>query len=227
MDEEDYYFGESDGDDGGSSYSLEGDDGDDLNDLLVEEPVDISTTASGFDLLVLLMSLEIAFLLVLTSISLSVHHRQITGHLDGVSSGRTGDLPLRFWWLWLLVVLVKGLSVLTYVELCFLQKDVLRNVMDLLLVSEQQARSLLIYYRWNVQKVYDSFERKGKERLFQDVGVVISDSRDLDISGSSTAVITCNICFEDVAVLDATKMDCGHLFCNDCEFPSLVLAGLL
>ncbi|KAJ8506710.1 hypothetical protein OPV22_007596 [Ensete ventricosum] len=159
MDEEDYYFGESDGDDGGSSYSLEGDDGDDLNDLLVEEPVDISTTA----------------------------------------------------------------SVISTESLLAAQKDVLRNVMDLLLVSEQQARSLLIYYRWNVQKVYDSFERKGKERLFQDVGVVISDSRDLDISGSSTAVITCNICFEDVAVLDATKMDCGHLFCNDCWTQNFII----
>lgn len=113
-------------------------------------------------------------------------------------------------------------------ELCFPQKEVLQNVMSLLLINEQQARSLLIYYRWNVQKVYDSFERKGKEPLFQEAGVVISDDRDLDILGSSTAVITCNVCFEDVAVLDATKMDCGHLFCNDCEFSSsLVLAGLL
>lgn len=47
MDDDDYYFDESDGDYGGSSYSLEEDHGDDLNDILVEEPIEkIWTTAS-------------------------------------------------------------------------------------------------------------------------------------------------------------------------------------
>ncbi|CAL9158720.1 unnamed protein product [Musa hybrid cultivar] len=159
-DDDDYYFDESDGDYGGSSYSLEEDHGDDLNDLLVEEPIEkIWTTA----------------------------------------------------------------SVISAESLLAAQKEVLQNVMSLLLINEQQARSLLIYYRWNVQKVYDSFERKGKEPLFQEAGVVISDDRDLDILGSSTAVITCNVCFEDVAVLDATKMDCGHLFCNDCWTQNFII----
>ncbi|URE05764.1 IBR domain [Musa troglodytarum] len=160
MDDDDYYFDESDGDYGGSSYSLEEDHGDDLNDLLVEEPVEkIWTTA----------------------------------------------------------------SVISAESLLAAQKEVLQNVMSLLLINEQQARSLLIHYRWNVQKVSDYFERKGKEPLFQEAGVVISDDRDLDMLGSSTAVITCNVCFEDVAVLDATKMDCGHFFCNDCWTQNFII----
>lgn len=28
--------------------------------------------------------------------------------------------------------------------------------------------------------------------------------------------VTCNICFCDVSMSDATCMDCGHCFCNDC-----------
>ena len=96
----------------------------------------------------------------------------------------------------------------------------MRKVMELLIISEQHARTLLIHYRWDVERIFELLEQKGKERLFSEAGVTIIENRGIDLSGSSTMHM-CNICFEDVSPEVATEMDCGHCYCNDCKFLSL------
>ncbi|KAG1348161.1 RBR-type E3 ubiquitin transferase [Cocos nucifera] len=105
-------------------------------------------------------------------------------------------------------------SVITKESLLAAQKEDLRKVMDVLAIKEQHARTLLIYYQWNVERVYELLERKGREQLCCDAGVSISENKGLDLKSSSP--ITCGICFEDVAPSKATSMDCGHSYCNDC-----------
>ncbi|XP_010941706.1 probable E3 ubiquitin-protein ligase ARI2 isoform X1 [Elaeis guineensis] len=106
-------------------------------------------------------------------------------------------------------------SVITSESLLAAQKEDLRKVMDVLAIKEQHARTLLIYYRWNVERVYELLERKGREQLCCDAGVSITENKGLDLLKSSSP-ITCGICFEDVAPSKATAMDCGHCYCNDC-----------
>ncbi|CDP07582.1 unnamed protein product [Coffea canephora] len=95
------------------------------------------------------------------------------------------------------------------------QKEDLQRVMDLLSLKEHHARTLLIYYRWDVDRVFNVFADRGKEWLYSAAGLSVRSSEDLNSSQSSDEV-TCQICFEDVHANESTIMDCGHCFCNNC-----------
>ncbi|XP_027094172.1 probable E3 ubiquitin-protein ligase ARI1 isoform X2 [Coffea eugenioides] len=95
------------------------------------------------------------------------------------------------------------------------QKEYLQRVMDLLSLKEHHARTLLIYYRWDVDRVFNVFADRGKAWLYSAAGLSVRSSEDLNSSQSSDEV-TCQICFEDVHANESTIMDCGHCFCNNC-----------
>lgn len=96
------------------------------------------------------------------------------------------------------------------------QKEDLRRVMELLSVREQHARTLLIHYRWDVEKLIAVYVEKGKASIFAGAGVTSDIIVDLDPPEPSTTVM-CNICMDDVSATEVTNMDCGHCFCNSCK----------
>ncbi|KAG6494994.1 hypothetical protein ZIOFF_042784 [Zingiber officinale] len=104
-------------------------------------------------------------------------------------------------------------SVITKESLLATQKEDLRKVMQLLALKEQHARTLLIHYRWDVERIFELLDQKGRDRLFSQEGVPVVDNK-----GLSTSVnpVTCDVCFETVPTDAITEMDCGHTFCNDC-----------
>ncbi|CAL9186648.1 unnamed protein product, partial [Musa hybrid cultivar] len=104
-------------------------------------------------------------------------------------------------------------SVITKESLLAAQKEDLRKVMELLVLKEQHARTLLIHYRWDVERIFELLDQKGRERLFSEAGVTIVETKGLSASSSSG---TCNVCFESFPPGAVTEMDCGHSFCNDC-----------
>ncbi|RAL47316.1 hypothetical protein DM860_013281 [Cuscuta australis] len=106
-------------------------------------------------------------------------------------------------------------KVITRDSLLAAQKEDLQRVKDLLLIKEHHARTLLIHYRWDVDKVVAIFVEKGKERLYAEVGVTVECNCAPSVSGSA-ANMTCKICYDDIPLAEATTMDCGHSFCNDC-----------
>ncbi|KAK8949030.1 putative E3 ubiquitin-protein ligase ARI2 [Platanthera zijinensis] len=106
-------------------------------------------------------------------------------------------------------------SVITKESLLAAQKDDLRKIMELLALSEQHARTLLIHYRWDVERVFELLEQKGKDRLFSEAGLTIYQNKTIDLSSYSDP-FTCSICFEDVSSVAITEMDCGHCYCNSC-----------
>ncbi|KAK1276962.1 putative E3 ubiquitin-protein ligase ARI2 [Acorus gramineus] len=106
-------------------------------------------------------------------------------------------------------------KVITRESLLAAQQEDLRKVMDLLTVREQHARTLLIYHRWDIDRLLAAFVEKGKERLFSEAGVTIVECRNSPSSWSSSPVM-CQICMEEVQPNLVTTMDCGHCFCNDC-----------
>ncbi|PIN15840.1 putative E3 ubiquitin ligase [Handroanthus impetiginosus] len=95
------------------------------------------------------------------------------------------------------------------------QKNDLQRVMDLLSLKEHHARTLLIHYRWDVDKVFTVFVEKGVEQLYKEAGVSVVESEYLSSSHVSSN-ISCEICYEDVSANETTTMDCGHCFCNEC-----------
>ncbi|XP_075096370.1 putative E3 ubiquitin-protein ligase ARI2 [Nicotiana tabacum] len=97
------------------------------------------------------------------------------------------------------------------------QKEDLQRVMDLLSLKERHARTLLIHYRWDVEKVLAVLVERGRKNLCAEAGLTL-ERKDEDEHSSSlpTAEMTCQICFEDVPAEKTTVMDCNHRFCNDC-----------
>lgn len=98
----------------------------------------------------------------------------------------------------------------------FSQKEDLKRVMDLLSLKEHHARTLLIHYLWDTERVFAVFVEKGKERLYVEAGLSGQISENLSSSQSSSEV-TCEICFDEVPSKESTTMDCGHCYCNNCK----------
>ncbi|XVF63939.1 hypothetical protein PTKIN_Ptkin09bG0126800 [Pterospermum kingtungense] len=108
-------------------------------------------------------------------------------------------------------------KVITKESLLAAQREDLQRVMDLLSLKEHHARTLLIHYCWDVDKVIAVLVEYGKDKLFAAAGIqLLDDHHDLSLYQSSSSTFTCNICYEDVSADLVTVMDCGHYFCNDC-----------
>ncbi|KAJ7945984.1 RBR-type E3 ubiquitin transferase [Quillaja saponaria] len=106
-------------------------------------------------------------------------------------------------------------QVITKESLLTAQREDLRRVMELLSLGEHHARTLLIYHRWDVEKLFSVYVDKGKAFLFAEAGVGMVEHQNHD-SLLLSSTIMCDICIEDVPSDDATRMDCGHCFCNNC-----------
>lgn len=92
----------------------------------------------------------------------------------------------------------------------------------MLSVREQHARTLLIYHRWDVDRLFGVYVEKGKAFLFAEAGVSVDECR--DSSSLAYDSVMCEICMDDVPIEEATRMDCGHCFCNSCEFLFILLS---
>lgn len=97
----------------------------------------------------------------------------------------------------------------------------------MLSLKEQHARTLLIHYSWDVEKVIRVLVEQGKERLFVQAGVIVVEHIDTFSSSQSSTNFSCNIFFEDVSSQEVTTMDCGHCFCNSCKYADLNILLLL
>lgn len=98
---------------------------------------------------------------------------------------------------------------------CYLlQKEDLHRIMDLLSLKEHHARTLLIHYRWDVEKILAVLVERGKDHLYVDAGVRVTDNAN---PCSSSSFLVCDICIEERPANKFTTMDCGHYFCNDCK----------
>ncbi|XP_072972706.1 probable E3 ubiquitin-protein ligase ARI2 isoform X2 [Typha angustifolia] len=106
-------------------------------------------------------------------------------------------------------------SVITKESLLDAQKEDLRKVMELLTLSEQHARTLLIHYRWDVERIFELLDQKGSEQLFSEAGVTVVENKSCAFSSLSD-LVTCNVCFEEIPANAVTEMDCGHCYCNEC-----------
>lgn len=88
----------------------------------------------------------------------------------------------------------------------------MQRVMDVLSLKEYHARTLLIHYRWDVDKVLAVYVERGKELLYEKAGVTMVEH------GQLSSEVMCDICMEEIPANEVTIMDCGHCFCNDCKF---------
>ncbi|XP_048571913.1 probable E3 ubiquitin-protein ligase ARI2 [Triticum urartu] len=105
-------------------------------------------------------------------------------------------------------------SVITKEYLLAAQREDLRKVMELLGLKEHHARTLLIHYRWDVERIFELLDQKGRDKLFSEAGIPLGTANN---AGSPSATeVTCNVCYDDVPLSAASHMDCGHNYCNEC-----------
>ncbi|BBG94949.1 RING/U-box superfamily protein, partial [Prunus dulcis] len=74
------------------------------------------------------------------------------------------------------------------------QRDDLQRVMDVLSLKEYHARTLLIHYRWDVDKVLAVLVERGKDRLY---------------AKQFSSEVMCGICMDEIPSDQVTIMDCG------------------
>lgn len=109
-------------------------------------------------------------------------------------------------------------KVITRDSLLSAQSNELRKVAEMLGIKQRHARTLLIHERWDFVRLCENLAEKGKDQLFLEAGLSSEASAAPHIRHSeySSRPFTCETCFEDVSSEDATTMDCGHTFCNQC-----------
>lgn len=105
-------------------------------------------------------------------------------------------------------------SVITKEYLLAAQREDLRKVMELLGLKEHHARTLLIHYRWDVERIFELLDQKGRDRLFSEAGIPLRPASNAGLP--SPTEVTCNVCYEDVPLEATSHMDCGHDYCNEC-----------
>ncbi|XP_048569576.1 probable E3 ubiquitin-protein ligase ARI3 [Triticum urartu] len=99
------------------------------------------------------------------------------------------------------------------------QQEDLSTMMNLLNIKQHQARSLFIHHRWKIDCIYDCLDRKGRDRMLREAGIVLQEKSSMLIGASRTpsTSVQCNVCFDDdLSPAAVSTMDCGHCFCNDC-----------
>lgn len=96
----------------------------------------------------------------------------------------------------------------------------MQRVMDVLSLKEYRARTLLIHYRWDVDKVLAVLVERGKDRLYAEAGVTVVEDDNL-VSSQFSSEVMCGICMDEIPSDQVTIMDCGHYFCNNCKYSAL------
>jgi len=90
-------------------------------------------------------------------------------------------------------------------------KDI-KQVQDVLSVSKPFARSLLMFFLWDLEKLLEIFFSKGKQEVYKRAGLMEAQSS----SEEKQEQFECSICFGEVDFQDSTALSCGHRFCNSC-----------
>ncbi|KAK9806532.1 hypothetical protein WJX73_007969 [Symbiochloris irregularis] len=108
-------------------------------------------------------------------------------------------------------------TVLEAADLARVQDEALAGVMNILGCSASKARALLIYFKWNKEALFGVLADRGEEHVCRIAGCTSQEQHDAAAETSGLqGNILCNICFCDTEPDDATAMECGHAFCNDC-----------
>lgn len=69
-----------------------------------------------------------------------------------------------------------------------------------------------------MENLFCALAEKGTAPIFLEAGLPPPDSKsEVPVADDSSQFVRCGACFEEVSTSVATRMDCGHAFCNDCK----------
>lgn len=106
-------------------------------------------------------------------------------------------------------------GVIDKAKLVYVQDQSLAAVQGILGCSRDTARKLLTYFQWDKEALFGTLADRSEEAVYQAAGVT-SKSQEATADVVTSGGIECGCCFSDVPVTEATTMECGHAYCNDC-----------
>eukprot|EP01125_Pyxidicula_operculata_P015443 TRINITY_DN523_c2_g3_i1.p1 TRINITY_DN523_c2_g3~~TRINITY_DN523_c2_g3_i1.p1 ORF type:complete len:898 (+),score=199.16 TRINITY_DN523_c2_g3_i1:179-2872(+) len=123
---------------------------------------------------------------------------------DGVNSQKTFSVPY---------------VVLTESKILEEQEKSIQKVQEVLNISAPFARTLLMFFRWDLSQLLDIFFLKGKTEVYKKAGLLLEEYENLHSSqgdSQTSRKFECPVCMDDVDYQDTTSLSCGHRFCNGC-----------
>mmetsp|Transcript_12045 Transcript_12045/g.25884 ORF Transcript_12045/g.25884 Transcript_12045/m.25884 type:complete len:537 (+) Transcript_12045:152-1762(+) len=96
-----------------------------------------------------------------------------------------------------------------------LQDNAAVSITHILGCSKAVAKSLLVFYRWDKEKLASVLADKGPEYLYKLAGVVETPAQP-SAESSCSQTLQCIICCSEMTGEESCAMDCGHSFCKTC-----------
>lgn len=111
-------------------------------------------------------------------------------------------------------------SVIDRQNLRRMQEEALQQVQSILGCSTTTARALLIFFGWDAEAVLGTIAERGQEEVYRRAGLLSQSEEAAAYAAAaatgSSGTTSCLVCMSDVPTTQATAMDCGHIFCNEC-----------
>ncbi len=112
-------------------------------------------------------------------------------------------------------------------EMISKQSEEIQTIIDYIGVTEATAKLILRAFRWNSEKILNTFSEEGRDSVLIKAGLSPSDDS-LGTPASSqqtskmfetehtTETFECPTCFCDYPWKETMELACGHRFCNNC-----------
>eukprot|EP01125_Pyxidicula_operculata_P000933 TRINITY_DN1080_c2_g1_i1.p1 TRINITY_DN1080_c2_g1~~TRINITY_DN1080_c2_g1_i1.p1 ORF type:complete len:307 (-),score=83.49 TRINITY_DN1080_c2_g1_i1:908-1753(-) len=95
------------------------------------------------------------------------------------------------------------------------QSDHINKIAEIFDIPEYTARQLLTFMKWNSDKLMERYFAGEAEQLFKESGIE-NPKEKKKLKPIDAKVLECSICFDDVPVVDMSRIGCGDIFCNSC-----------
>lgn len=95
-------------------------------------------------------------------------------------------------------------------EIALEQNKIINEVADLLGIPPECARTVLIHFKWNKDKLFDAYYADSA-KVRADTGI-----KHLGVAGHAPGPFMCEICLDEYPAREGFSLGCKHVFCRPC-----------
>ncbi|KAK9721206.1 hypothetical protein K7432_003600 [Basidiobolus ranarum] len=104
-------------------------------------------------------------------------------------------------------------TILSIEDIVECQNKEITHVSNILGLPEQQAATLLRFFRWNKESLIERY-MDTPEKILSNAGILTNDESPVKIA--KVPGFVCDICCDDDPDLDTVSLPCNHRFCINC-----------
>lgn len=119
------------------------------------------------------------------------------------------------------VIVKDQYDVLEIDEVINVMREYTRNVNAVLKISEKTTRLLLIHFKWDKTRLFESYFTQHQDQFFKNAHVVNPFNKSATTDPSqppqlATSEEECEICFNQNKLENTAALACGHRYCTSC-----------